>query len=1160
MIPVATQKRRDIFNIRLPPHPYPGLRPFEKQEWPIFFGREKNSAEAIGRVIDKQFLALHGDSGCGKSSLIRAGVMPRLERDHARGGATWRTTAMLPRNAPLRNMAVALAELDGNPPDPDRVIALRRLLNLGAEAATPLSSALLKGEHDYICLLVDQFEEVFDFAKSGGSLEAQQFLNVLAGLQRSRPPGLHVILTMRSEYLGACARFDGLAEVINDTQFLLPRMDHEALLRAICEPATLYGGTVTRELAEAIIASSGWGQDQLPLMQHAMMLLHRRVAGTGWTLGLNDFNETGGVAKLLSDHAESVIAPVLDGPPGKARILEKAFRALTGFNADGLEIRRPQSISQLRKVTGDPSVEATATDLPVLMAVLEPLCADGVSFLKIFGSKPYDENELVDISHEALIRNWTRLREWTHLEAEDGAFYQRLWNFAKEHQSKPDLLFSLWEARDKERWWLTFGPTQAWAERYGGQGAQLPLKEIKDLIDRSRDRQQQDFSSWREQLQDALKLWDGEKQPDRLLQGYQLSQAEDWIGKRRERLGADEIEFIAQSAGERDRVMHERVSEVAAREEAQHEALLNARRVVRRTAAGLAASLILAVLAGGVGVFAIKQRAIAEDGQKLAYTNAVRQITAQQNAADAARRDLDLALKARDDLTLALEDAQKKLKERDLKIAQLEKILSISDTEKKKLEAALEENRLAEILKQASNANDHNDYAGALKLILAEFSGTLVTESLSPPHKELLKPLRVAVQKAPILYSWTGGARDPDLSIDREGQNVLIPEVHDRDQKLRVWSPGPASPIESAPVIPGDLGAISPDGRQVLSYKLADRDLPGDNAAPARSRFRIGIWDVGIGGAQSSTEKFALDRPGLVIGSGISLSWAPDGSKVAVAYGTDTAEIFDAGSGRKVQGMRMPEAGPSDGYLLTLTSALISPPDSRWVLGLGRLLSTARLFDLSTGKVRLLYRDGHILRRGLISTAAFSSDGERIITGGQDGRAVIWDTTSDQPGPPIQHDDFSNVKFAMFSGDGQRVVTAANSEVRISSVVGKKATTIKIYPIDGRIVWVQYLNARSGNKGSEDRIFVVTANGKAFLLSKTGELLWSMNFPAETQTAVYLTASDSFITSSDSGTIRLWSRQVRERDIDNDCKLLEAAHRLSKLYFPAEPQQDRTCK
>ena len=159
---------------------------------------------------------------------------------------------------------------------------------------------------------------------------------------------------MRSEFLGHCARFEGLAEAVNKTQYLLPRMERPALLRAICEPATLYGGEVSQELAERLIADAGGSQDQLPLIQHGLMRLWRRKTaaargdglaearvsyqhdgacsrsrrhgsrsieappgrvrarmradGPAWRLGLEDYRGVGGLATLLSDHADEVMA------------------------------------------------------------------------------------------------------------------------------------------------------------------------------------------------------------------------------------------------------------------------------------------------------------------------------------------------------------------------------------------------------------------------------------------------------------------------------------------------------------------------------------------------------------------------------------------------------------------------------------------------------------------------------------------------------------------------------------------------------------------------------------------------------------------------------------------------------------------------------------
>ena len=113
-----------VFEVALPPAPYPGLRPFEKHEWPIFFGREAMADEVIHRLIHQHLIVVHGDLGCGKSSLIRAGVLAQLEQEHASSGVIWRTCATLPRESPLQNLARELASWQcrtrprPHPPDP----------------------------------------------------------------------------------------------------------------------------------------------------------------------------------------------------------------------------------------------------------------------------------------------------------------------------------------------------------------------------------------------------------------------------------------------------------------------------------------------------------------------------------------------------------------------------------------------------------------------------------------------------------------------------------------------------------------------------------------------------------------------------------------------------------------------------------------------------------------------------------------------------------------------------------------------------------------------------------------------------------------------------------------------------------------------------------
>jgi len=125
----------DVFAVTLPPRPYPGLRPFGKDEWAIFFGREPMIDDVIGRLVRQRLLVVHGDSGCGKSSLIRAGVLPRLEQDAARGGRRWITRAMTPGDEPILHLAEALTDAPGAvDADPEtRRLRLRRILNCGRD-------------------------------------------------------------------------------------------------------------------------------------------------------------------------------------------------------------------------------------------------------------------------------------------------------------------------------------------------------------------------------------------------------------------------------------------------------------------------------------------------------------------------------------------------------------------------------------------------------------------------------------------------------------------------------------------------------------------------------------------------------------------------------------------------------------------------------------------------------------------------------------------------------------------------------------------------------------------------------------------------------------------------------------------------------------------
>ena len=242
-------------------------------------------------------------------------------------------------------------------------------------------------------------------------------------------------------------------------------MDREGLLRAIRRPAELYGGTIDADLAERLIADAGGGQDELPLIQHALMLLWNQVSGKAGSqrrLGLDLYRrQEGGVAALLSDHANRVMAAAAPDPPQQT-VVELLFRALTDINAEGQGTRRPQRFDRLVAVTGG--------DREMLRGIINAFRAEGVSFLTPYPPVPIEDATIIDISHEALIRCWRRIADpehgWLQREFQDGLIWRSLLAPAERFEKNPKDVLSPALTEDR-RVWLE-GRPPAWCERYGG--------------------------------------------------------------------------------------------------------------------------------------------------------------------------------------------------------------------------------------------------------------------------------------------------------------------------------------------------------------------------------------------------------------------------------------------------------------------------------------------------------------------------------------------------------------------------------------------------------------------------------------------------------------------------------------------------------------------
>ena len=406
--------------------PYPGLRSFRRDKADIFFGREEQVDQLLAKLENCRFLAVVGVSGCGKSSLVRAGLLSALAGGFmASAGPRWHVLEMRPGGHPLANLAQALVAGDtlneGWKSRPDAESFVPPCCAAGRWDWSNCSANRFPDRNNLL-LLVDQFEEIFRFHKHGDANEATAFINLLLESARQHDLPIYVVITMRSDFLGDCSIFAGLPEAINDGQYLIPRLSREQCRAAVAGPAASFGATVQPELVNHVLNDIGSNPDQLPLMQHALMRVWNRTAGGNGkpheddevTLTLTEYQAVGGLKNALSNHADELYAPGAGGSPQRQLL----FRCLSERGDDGRDIRRPVPLAVVAEVAQVPA--------ETIMRIVEVFREPGCSFLMPPAGVPLQPDTVLDISHESLLRQWHRMAQWVQAEAESAAMFRRL--------------------------------------------------------------------------------------------------------------------------------------------------------------------------------------------------------------------------------------------------------------------------------------------------------------------------------------------------------------------------------------------------------------------------------------------------------------------------------------------------------------------------------------------------------------------------------------------------------------------------------------------------------------------------------------------------------------------------------------------------------------
>ena len=352
--------------------PFKGLASFDARDAGFFFGRERLVAEMVARVTGSPLMGIVGPSGSGKSSALQAGLLASLAAGVLPGSEGWALAVLRPGEHPLHALEQALIS-----------------------AATP----------GRLVIAVDQLEEAF--TSSRDESERTAFFDALVERAHDVRRRTVVIVAVRADYYGRCAAHPELSRLLGAGHVLVGPMDRDELRRAIELPARKAGLMVDSDLADALVDDVGGRPGALPLLSTSLLELWQRRDGRHLRLGA--YEQAGGVQGAVARLAESAYERL---DPRRREIARRMLLRLAGEGEGDGVVRRRVALAELEAGHDDDVSE-----------VLRVLAHDRLVTI--------GEGE-VEVAHEALLREWPRLRRWLDEDAEGRRLHRHLIQSARE--------------------------------------------------------------------------------------------------------------------------------------------------------------------------------------------------------------------------------------------------------------------------------------------------------------------------------------------------------------------------------------------------------------------------------------------------------------------------------------------------------------------------------------------------------------------------------------------------------------------------------------------------------------------------------------------------------------------------------------------------------
>ncbi len=953
--------------------PFKGLQHFDIADADLFFGREELTGQLVEHLRQHRFLAVLGASGSGKSSVVRAGLIPAIQRAEPLAGdfepsprrGSWRVHLMTPTEHPLAALATSLTR------DVESVTAAATLVDdltrdpraLALYARRLLSDSAPGDEHGCLLLVVDQFEELFTLCRD--SVEREAFVaNLCTAVAEETAGRLVVVVALRADFYAHCSQFAPLREMLAQYQVYMGPMSSSELRRAIEEPARNGGWTFEPGLVDLILDDVGDEPGALPLLSHALLETWRQRRGH--TLSFASYTESGGVRGAIARTAEATYEHLDCGEQAIARSI---FLRLTELGEDTQDTRRRATLSELV-----PRPE----EAPAVEEVLKTL-ADARLITTDEGC--------VEVAHEALIREWPRLREWLNENREGLRLQRRISQAAQE-----------WNRLDRDPGALYRGLRLAqaveWARSHASELNQLELA----FLDASQARAEQAAEEREAQRQRELEA------------AQKLAEAES---KRAE--------------------------------EQTHTA-----RRLRRRAAFLAAAVILALVLGIVAVGfgrQARQRAQVASARELALAafsnlgiDPERSILL---ALESAKIWSSLGEPIPYDLQDTLHQAVRSARARLTWSAGGEDILYVGFDPEDDRPLVVTGNR------QGGTVTVWDPEANQALLTLPGHVGPSTDIAISPDGAFIVIPgddntAKIWEMASGQEWRTLSGHSDEVLgaAYSSDGGRLATYGVNEQI----IWEAESAKRLLELPASASetDMGVFSADGTQVAT--LADfqvvevREIPSGRPrlslehdydvisfafSPDGSQVAAGgrnpvaqVWDLETGQALLALEA------GTVAPQVETIAYSPDGTRLVVA-----GIVFDSTTGQELFALR--------GHTQGITRLAFNANGTRLITA--SYDGTAKVWDLTLDH-EIFARAAH---DGMVYDVAFSPDGRLLATAGRDGNAIIWAADSGDP-LHVLSDHADVVNGVAFSPDGRLLATtsADRSVILWETASGKKVRTL----------------------------------------------------------------------------------------------------------------------